>query len=303
MRTAARIIKFSLQSIWRNAWLSFVTFTIFVLTLLTVNAVLFLNLVADGTIKAIEDEVQVAVYFNPGTSTDMEGSVREYLLSLPQVKTVDAVTAEETLENFRVTHEGNDTILAALEEVGGNPFGNSILISAHNPEDFSYILEAVKRDEFTDAIKDTDYNNYQTAITKITTIAENVRVGGFVLAGFFAFVSVLIIFNSIRVAVYVHRDEIGIMKLVGAHDWFVRGPFLLEALLLTFAATATIAGAVLLAARTLSGPIANYFGGVNVDVWGYFAENWLLVFGGQFAILALLALFTTSFAMRKHLRV
>lgn len=303
MRTLLRIIKFSLQSMWRNAWLSFVTFTVFVLTLLTVNAVLFINLLADGAIEAIEEKVQVAVYFNPGTSADMEGSVREYLLSLPQVKTVDMVTAEEALADFKARHENNPTILSALDEVGGNPFGNAVLISAHNPEDFAYILEAVKTPEYDEAIKQTNYNNYQSAITKISSLAEKVRVAGFALAGFFALVSVMIIFNSIRVSVYVHRDEIGIMKLVGAHDWFVRAPFLVEAFLLTLVSTAVIAGGVLAVAKSLSEPIMSYFGGVEVDVWGYFTNNWLLVFGGEFAVLLLLALFTTAFAMRKHLRV
>lgn len=303
MRTLFRIAKFTMQSIWRNAWLSFVTLTIFVLTLLTVNAVLFVNLLADGAVRAIEDKVQVAVYFNPGTSEDMEGAVREYLLSLPQVKTIDSVTADEALEDFKTRHANNPTILAALDEVGGNPFGNAILISANDPDDFDFILQAVRRPEFAESIKDTNYTNYQSAIAKITTLAERVRIGGFVLSAFFALVSILIIFNSIRVAIYVHRDEIAIMKLVGAHDGFVRAPFLLEAVLLTLLATLVIAGIVLLVAGTLSEPIMNYFGSVDINVWEYFTENGLIVFGGEFLALAALALFTTFVAMQRHLRV
>lgn len=303
MRTLFRIAKFTMQSIWRNAWLSFVTLTIFLLTLLTVNAVLFVNLLADGAIQAIEERVQVAVYLNPGTSDDMEGAVREYLLSLPQVKTVDTVTAEEALADFKERHANNQTILSALDEVGGNPFGNAILVSAHDPEDFTFILEAVKRPEFVEVIKQTNYTNYQNAIAKISTLAERVRIGGLALSGFFALVSILIIFNSIRVAIYVHRDEIAIMKLVGAHDWFVRAPFLFEALILTLVATAIIGAVVLFVAKTLNEPIMSYFGSVEINVWQYFTENGLMVFGGQFAVLAVLALFTTVFAMQKHLKV
>lgn len=303
MRTLLRILKFSFQSIWRNAWLSFVTLTIFLLTLLTINAVLFLNLLADGAISAIEDKVQVAVYFNPGTSEDIEGAVREYLLSLPQVKTVDSVTAEEALADFKERHASDPTILSALDEVGGNPFGNAVLISANDPDDFAFILEAVQKPEFAESIKQTNYTNYQAAIASITAMSDRVRVAGYALAGFFALVAILIIFNSIRVAVYVHRDEIGIMKLVGAHDWFVRAPFLVEALLLTTLATSVIAGSVLLVAKKFNGPIMEYFGTADLNVWAYFTDNWLLVFGGQFLVLTVLALFTTAFAMRKHLRV
>lgn len=303
MRTLLRIAKFTMQSLWRNAWLSFVTLTIFLLTLLTVNAVLFVNLLADGAVRAIEEKVQVAVYFNPGTSEDMEGAVREYLLSLPQVKTIDSVTADEALADFKERHANNPTILAALDEVGGNPFGNAILVSANDPDDFSFILEAVQRPEFTESIKQTNYTNYQSAIEKISTLADRVRIGGLVLAAFFALVSVLIIFNSIRVAIYVHREEIGIMKLVGAHDWFVRAPFLLEAVLLTLLSTGLIAALVLGVAKAFNEPIMSYFGSADMNVWQYFTDNALLVFGGEFLALTALALFTTLFAMQKHLRV
>lgn len=303
MRTLARIVKFTFQSFWRNMWLSLVTLTIFVLTLMTVNAVLLVNVVADSAIRAVEDEVQVAVYFVPGTSDDMQRSVQGYLLGLPQVKTIDAITAEEALDTFKDRNANDPTVLAALEEVGGNPFGDALLISAHAPEDFGFILEAVQRPEYKGSIKETDYTDYEEIITKLSSFADRLRIAGFVLTGFFALVSVLIIFNAIRIAIYVHRDEIAIMKLVGAHDWFVRAPFLLESMLLSFIATGVMAGVVLLGAKTLDNPLMKYFGQAGLSLWDYFTQNALLIFGGEFLALTILSVMTTAFAMRKHLRV
>ncbi|MBI1908227.1 FtsX-like permease family protein [Candidatus Uhrbacteria bacterium] len=303
MRTIARIMKFTFQSFWRNMWLSLVTLTIFVLTLMTVNAVLLVNVVTGSAIRAVEEEVQVAVYFVPGTSEAVQQSARGYLLGLPQVKTIDTISADQALENFKERNANDPTVLAALEEVGGNPFGDALLISAHSPEDFAFILEAVKSPEYTEYIKEADYTDYEEVIAKLSSFADRLRIAGLALTAFFGLVSVLIIFNAIRIAIYVHRDEIAIMKLVGAHDWFVRAPFVLEAVLLSFIATGVMAGVVLLGAKTLDNPLMQYFGQASLSLWDYFTQNALIIFGGEFLALSVLSILTTAFAMRKHLRV
>lgn len=302
MRTLARIIKFSFQSIWRNLWLSFVTLTIFVLTLITVNAVLFLNMTASAAIASVQDQVQVAVYFNPGTSDGIEQSVREYVLGLPQVRTIEVITADQALASFRDRHAADPSVLAALDEVGENPFGDALLVSAYSPEDFAFILEAIQRPEYVGSIKETDYTDYQDVITGLSAFVSRIRWGGLGLAAFFTLISVLIIFNSIRIAVYVHRDEIAIMKLVGAHDWFVRAPFLLESVLLSLFATAIVGAGVLVSSRAFDAPLAKYLE-VDVGIWEYFSENAAAVFGAEFIALAILGLLTTFVAMRRHLRV
>ncbi len=303
MRTLIRVIKFTGQSLWRNAWLSLITLTIFVLTLMTVNAVLLVNVVTSSAIRAVQNEVQVAVYFVPGTSQETEKSVRGYLLGLSQVKTVEVITADQALQNFKDKNAGDPTVLAALDEVGGNPFGDAVVVSANNPQDFDFILQAIKTPEYAPSIKQTDYTDYQTVISKLTTFTDKLRIAGLILAGFFALISILIIFNAIRIAIYVHRDEIGIMKLVGAQDWFIRAPFLLEAVLLSLLATGVMAGVVLVSTKALDVPLMQYFGQVNVSLWAYFTSNALIIFGGEFLALALLSSLTTVFAMRKHLRV
>ncbi|MEK7183100.1 MAG: permease-like cell division protein FtsX, partial [Patescibacteria group bacterium] len=140
MRSVGRLLKFAGQSILRNFWLSFVTTSVLLLTLFTVNMLIAMNVLADATINSIEDKVQVEVYFNQGTSEDIQKSVHGYLSALPQVKDVAVIPAEEALEAFKTLHADDPEILAALEEVGGNPIGDSLLISAHNPDDFEFIL-------------------------------------------------------------------------------------------------------------------------------------------------------------------
>ena len=303
MRSVGRLLKFAGQSILRNFWLSFVTTSVLLLTLFTVNMLIVMNVLADATINSIEDKVQVEVYFNPGTSEDIQKSVHGYLSALPEVKDVAVIPAEDALEAFKTLHADDPEILAALEEVGGNPIGDSLLISAHNPDDFEFILAALDSSpEYAPYIKEKNFADHKAVIERLSGFSDQVRLGGLGLAGFFALISVLIVFNTIRVAIYVHRDEIAVMKLVGAQDWFVRGPFLLEAIFYSAAATAIMAGICVFVLKVLEPQIRSFFAGVDVSLATYYWENAILIFGAQFLALAALSMITTLFAMRKYLK-
>lgn len=298
-----RVFRFAVQNFFRNFWLSFITVTIFVLTLVTVNMILVINVMADAALKSVEEKVEVSVYFTPDASEDLVKSVQGYLLGLGQVRDVQFVTAEDSLAHFKEKNADNPVILASLDEIDGNPFGHSLVISAQSPDDFDFILESIETPEFSPYIKETDKTDYQTIIGNIKKLSTRIRIGGVVLAAFFSLVAVLIIFNTIRVAIYVHRDEIAIMKLVGANDWFVRGPFLLEALFYGIVATVFIMAAAFASFGALDPWIAKFFGEVNISLRQYFFENGFLIFGSQLIALSVLSLVTTYLAMRRYLRV
>ncbi len=303
MRSFFRVIRFGFQSMLRNFWLSFVTVSVFCLTLLTVNAVIVLNVLAQASVQSVEERVQVTVYFTSDASEGMVKNVQAYLLGISQVKDVSYVTAEEALESFKARHATDPVILAALEEVDGNPLGQAIKIRAYNASDFAFIIEALNTPEYSPYIKEKNYKDYTSALESLSAFSTKVRFGFLVLAAFFGFIAMLIVFNTIRVAIYVHRDEIGIMKLVGATDWIIRGPFLFETLCYAFIATVMMGGAMYGFLNAANPYILQFFTGVDVDLIGYFSENALLIFGGQFVGLSFIGLATTAVAMRKYLRV
>lgn len=302
MRAFFRMLTFAFQGIFRNFWLSFVTTSVLFLTLVTINAVLVLNVLANASVRAIEDRVQVELYFVPGTSEDVVKSVRGYLIGLPQVKDVTTVSAEEALESFQERHANDAEILAALQEVQGNPFGYALRVQAEHPEDFPFILEAVDSPEFSQYIKDKDYADYQNVIDRLTVFTERVRIGGIALAAFFGLISMLIVFNTIRVAIYTHRDEIVVMKLVGAKDWFIRAPFLLEAVLYAFAATVMMGVVLVFLLFSLDPLIARFFSGVEVSLSGFYFEHAVALFFVQWVGLSVLGALTTAGAVRKFLK-
>ncbi len=295
-----RIVKFALQNIFRNIWLSLATITIFVLTLITVNAVLFVSTVANSAVKSVEEKVSVTVYFKPEVSDEIVKSAQEYVQGLVQVRSVQFKSAEDNLIDFKQNFAGDALVLESLEEIDENPLGASLIISADDSEDFAFILESLETPEFADSIRSRDLDDNAGIIQTIQDVSKRIRLGGLVLALFFAIVASLIIFNTVRVAIYVHRDEITIMKLVGASDSFVRGPFLIEAIIYSLVATLIACVLVLMVMFALQSTPDWY---IDPSVPEFFLQNAFTVFGLQALGLSLLSVITTILATYRYLRV
>jgi len=298
-----RIIKFAFQNFFRSFWLSIITITILVLTLFSINILVVLNYLTNTAIVAVEQKIDVSVYFNPNASDEAVKNVRSYLLGLSQVKDVKYVSREEALENFRAEHGDNEEIMASLEELEDNPLGAVLIIKTHHPDSYPFVLETLENPEFTEFIQDKNFDDHEEVISKIDNITNQVRTFGIILSGIFVIIAILIVINTIRVEIYVHREEIAIMKLVGASNSFVRGPFLAGGVLYAFVAVAVIVG-IMYPLAYFAGPyIAAFFETESISLVNYFNENFLLIFGTQFVVLAFLNIVSTSFALTRYLKV
>src|SRR3989339_12565 len=283
--SVARLGKFTFQNIFRNFWLSFITSTIFVLTLVTINAVLFMNVAAKAVLEAVEQKVEITFSFLPETSESIVTSAQGYLRGFSQVRDVQFIPSDEVLANFQDRHQADEVILSSLDELGENPFGHSLVVTTYSTEDFEFIREAMETPEFSQYIKEQDFTDYQLVIEKIKSLNTRTRYFGFGLAALFSLIAIMIIFNTIRVAIYVHRDEIAIMKLVGANDWFIRGPFVLEALLYSFLSTLVMVAIVFAVFGALQIQMTLFFGDAWQGTVDYFRDNAFIIFGLQFATL------------------
>jgi len=297
-----RILKFALQNFWRNIWLSIITITILILTLTTVNILIILGVVGDAAIESVEQKIDVSIYFNKETSEEIILSARSYLMSLEQVKEVEYVSGDEAFERFQEKHLADEVILNSIEEVG-NPLSGSLVVMARSPEDFPFILEALESPEFSDYIEETDTETHESIIERITNISNRVRVGGIILSGVFALITLLIVFNTIRVAIYTHREEIGIMKLVGASNNFIRAPFLLETVFYSLIAVLIMLAILYPVVGIIEPSLNKFFDSTNVGLMSYYNANFLTIFGAQFVGLVILCGISTLVAMRKYLRV
>lgn len=298
-----RVTTFALQNFWRNFWLSLITLTMLVLTLVTVNVLIVLNFLTDQAIQAVEDRIEVSVYFHASASETSVGDAVASLRALEQVRDVETISADEALEQFRARHAKDLMIMQSLEEIGSNPFGPSLVIKAQNVSDFEMILQALENPQFRDQIREKDFSDYQEIVTRIKTTTDRVRTFGLVLSCIFLFIAILVVFNTVRIGLFIHREEIGIMKLVGASNSFVRAPFLLEMLLLSLLAVGVMLAILFPMLAVVQPKFEEYLGGQPVALVDYFVTNGLSIFGLQLLLLVALTMTSTSMAMRNYLKV
>lgn len=298
-----RIIKFALQNFWRNFWLSIITLSMLVLTLVTINILLVLNFVTNQAIQTVEERIEVSVYFEKEVQESTVNSAVEYLRDISQVRDVVVVDPETALENFSKSHKNDESIMASLEELGDNPFGPTLIVKSYSTEDFNIILDALENPEFSDFIREKDFSDYQAIVSRIKDTTDNIRFFGMIMSAVFLLIAVLIVFNTVRIGIFIHKEEIGIMKLVGATNWFVKAPFILEMIILSFVAVGIVVLVSYPVLAILESKFALFFGGVQVGLINYFEVNGLNIFGTQLLVLIAITVISTLLAMRRYLKV
>lgn len=298
-----RVTKFAFQNFWRNFWLSVITVSMLVMTLITVNILLVLNVTTEEAIALVEDRIEVSVYFHDYVDEATVSGAVEYLRDLAQVRDVETISADEAYEQFVERHSSDEDIMASLEELGGNPFGPTLVVKANSAEDFELIIDALDNPQFRDDIREKDFSDYQEIVDRIRGTTDQIATFGIALTGIFLLIAIMIVFNTVRIGIFIHREEIGIMRLVGASNWFIKAPFHLEMMFLSLLAVGIAAGIVFPVVNMLEPKFSVYFGTQGAGIAEFFMENGLWIFGGQFLILAVVTIISTSMAMRKYLKV
>lgn len=297
-----RIVKFAAQNFWRNVWLSVATVTMLVLTLIVITLLISVQVIGSEAVRQVEDKIDITVAMAPEATEQVVSEIRTYLESLDRVREVKVIKPEEALAAFIKRHEGNPQVLRSLEEVGENPFGFTLTVRARSPRDYPFILEVLENPTYREFIEDTNFVDHERLISRLNSLVDRVRNFGVILAGLFAAIAVLIIFNTIRVAIYTYREEIGIMKLVGASNWFVRAPFLLEGVIYSVLAVVILAIITFPALAIIEPSIGSFFDGASLELAAFFRRNWLAIFGGELLALIILNTISSSIALGRYLK-
>lgn len=302
MQTPFRIFVYSWKYLFRNAWIGLATIVVFFLALLSVNVLLGVNVMMHQVVRILEDKVDATVSFKPDTPEQVVTQAKSYLLTLPQTKSVVFVSQEDVLKAFRERNSANQRVMAGLDELHTNPLGSQLVVKAKTPEDYPFLLQAIQGPQYAAFIQSQTYDDHKEAIHEIGEIARKVQIGGAVLVALFASFGLLIAFNAVRVAIYTHREEIAIMRLVGASSAFIRLPFVLEGFWLSLVSFGLAAVIVWLVVRWVEPILMPWFSPLGPGLSAFFFDRWPLVVGLEFGGLAVLVMFVSWIAVGRYIK-
>jgi len=227
-----RIFQAGLRNFLRNAWLSAAATAVMMVTLILMTFSFISNQALTHTIKSVTDKIDVSVYLLPTVTPDQANSFEQRLEATPNVASVSYVSQAQAVANYKSENANNPQLLQALDIAGG-ALPASIQIKAKDPTKLDAIAGVVNQPinkTLQDPSAPPSYSgNRKTTIDRIVHFSSFFKKISLVASIIFVVISILIIFNTIRMAIYTRREEIEIMKLVGATNWFIRGPFLIEA--------------------------------------------------------------------------
>lgn len=303
---AKRVISAGLRGFYRNRTVSLSSIFILTITLSIITSFYLFRAVFDYTLEQVRAKVDVRVYFTTTATEEQISEVRAKLMGLPQVKSVTYTSAEQALSDFKEKHSGDQLTLQALDELGANPFGASLSVIANDTSQYDVIASQVSSDSSllgsaASSVDKVNYYQLRDSIDTLNNIIGWTNTVGFWLSVIFILMSCMIVYNTIRLAIFVYRDEIAVMKLVGASNMFIRGPFVVEAVL--YACIATIATLAIFYPATIwvTKKTVFFFEGMNINA--YFLDHFFTLAGLLLVSGSLLAVISSLLAVRKYLKV
>lgn len=301
-----RIFTNGAKNFARSGSVSFATVLIMTVTMLIIGLLIFLSAILGATLTAIKDKVDVNVYFvTTAEETDIF-ALQQELESLPEVASISYTSREDALTQFRERHATDQLTLQALEELGENPLGASLAIKATDPEQYESIVnfladEPTLSSDGASIIDRINYYQNKVVIDRLTGAIRATERAGLIIALLFALASVVIVFATVRLAIYTARDEIGVMRLVGASNAYIRGPFIVACVMAGIIA-AVIALVLFYPASWYAGQaLTTWLGGFNL--FSYYVNNFGMIALMLFTAGVVLGGVSSWFAVRRYLKI
>lgn len=301
----ARVIRNALRNFRRNVWLSIATTVIMTLTLLTISFLYAVNVLGVHVLSTIEQKVDIAIIFNAKTTAAQIATIKKDIELRSDVESTRLITSDQAREDFRRRHADDPYIEEALRELEVNPLPSSMFIVAKDPRFYETINSSLQSEKYAPFIEKVNFQNSKTVIEKMIHIMEVIKNAGLIITATFSVLVILIMFNTIRLAIYSFREEIDIMRLVGASRWYIQGPFLVESVLVAVVSVIISSSILYVSLNTMSPQINQFFftgQNANFDIYQYFVIHWPQAIGIQFGAAVLLAVVSSYVAVRRYLR-
>lgn len=306
LRTSARVVKYGTKSFVRNAWLSMAAIAIMAVTLIVLSATIIATSAMGSAIKTVESQVDMSVYIRQTASAEQVRKITEGMEKLESVTEVHATSPQDANNAAikKLIEESNITDPAYIESLyeAPNKIPWTINVKLKNLNDTSELENFVNNDETMVNMLDARPPSYSTShretIDRIASIMNRIEIFGLGAAGVFALIAILVVFNTIRMAIFNRKEEIYMMHLVGASHWFIMGPFVVEASLYGIVAAAIAGAAIYATVFSLQGSVGNTLD-PTVELM---TKYWYFVAAGLLAVGILIGVISSLLASSKYIK-
>jgi cell division transport system permease protein len=307
--TIKRIFRTGFLSFWRNGFVSFASVLMMTFTLFIIGLAIFTGVILGTTLQQFRDKADMNVYFTTDAQESDILALQTQVNALPEVASTQYISATDALANFRELHQNDQLTLEALDQLGDNPLGAVLNVKAKDISDYGSIanflqgqeaLQTTGTPQIIDKINYFD-QQHQDAVNRLAQITSSAKWIGLIIILIFVFVTIAISFNTLRLTIYSSREEIAVMRLVGAGQAYIRSPFLVEGVMYGF--IAGIVTMLLFYPLTwwLGRSTSSFFGGLSV--FSYYIDHFALLFLIIVGSGVLLGLIASYLAVRRYLKI
>lgn len=303
-----RMVRAGLLDFWRNGFISFASVLMMVFTLFVIGLAMFTGVILNSTLQEFRDKADMNVYFTTDAQESDIFTIRDSLQALPQVASVTYMSRDQALADFRERHKNDQLTLQALQELGDNPLGAVLTVKAKEITQYESIASFLNGQgtigpSAPQIIEKINYydEEHRNAIDRLAQITDSAKWIGLVIILLFVGITVAISFNTLRLAIYSSRDEIHVMRLVGAGQTYIRAPFVIEGIL--YGLIAAIVTLLLMYPLTwwLGKSTESFFG--NINIFSYFLIHFPFFFAVIVGSGVLLGAVSSFLAVRRYLKI
>lgn len=305
--TLGRICRYGLANFARNAWLSTAATVVMTVTLTIILATFTIHLIFKDTLADVRQKIDISVYLADDITKEKQDELERAIKNIASVTTIDYVSKAQARQEYISQNSGDQQQLEALSVLGeDNPFPASLRVHVSNTDHLNQIADLVNKEEWVayqyPGKKASISGSRKDAIENIARAAQFSEIAGLAVSGLFLALSIMVIFNTIRMAIFNRRDEIEIMKLIGAEKRFIRGPFIIEACLYGIFA-AVVAITLMYVALLSFGPNLSSYG-INIQpTIKFFSDYPVLIFASELLAGIFIGILSSFMAIRRYLKV
>lgn len=298
-----RIIKGGFLNFKRNGLVSWAAVLVVTVTLSVITLIILLQAVLHFSLDQIKNKVDVTIYFTTSAPEDKIISLKSSLEKLPEVATMSYTSREEALKIFRNRHANDYPTIQALDEINENPLGAHLNVKAKEVSQYENIANFLKSDDTlvlgsASIVDKVNYHQNKLVIDRLNTIISGAQKLGFLITLLLVIISIIITFNTIRLTIFVSKEEIGVMRLVGASKMHVRGPFMIEGAIYGMVATLFTLIIFWPATVWLGRNMTDFLG---INMYDYYTSSFFQIFTILLLSGAGLGIISSFLAIRKYL--